>query len=84
MFQLILKRFLSGNHNNNIMIVLKLHHCVLYVCVSSGLISDSTTVQEALTSIKRNGVGLKGNHCVANCYVQVRTVFVLRAVIPTV
>jgi len=26
----------------------------------SGLISDKATVQEAVTSIKRNGVGLKG------------------------
>ena len=35
--------------------------CIHYARTSpSGLISDRSTVEEAVTSIKRNGVGLKG------------------------
>ena len=33
------------------------------ISVCSGLISDKGTIEEAVTSIKRNGVGLKGRSC---------------------
>lgn len=35
---------------------------VQHIQCCSGLISDCSTIQEAVTSIKRNGVGLKGNN----------------------
>ena len=34
--------------------------CKQVMFSGSGLISDKGTIQEAVTSIKRNGVGLKG------------------------
>ena len=30
--------------------------------ICSGLISDKSTIEEAVTSVKRNGVGLKGRN----------------------
>lgn len=59
MYRCILKRFSWGNVDT----VWLMRLLLIPISVCSGLISDKGTIEEAVTSIKRNGVGLKGKSC---------------------